>query len=237
MTTDTQLIIPICLLISTSPILSGVSWRHCGEQHCLPVVMLGRVGDTTDKARTRIVRRATELFRAEGFGAVGVDRISDLAPVSKRTLYQRFPTKDDLIAEYVRTIGDTNYDSMQDAVDDDAPPAERILQAFIWLQNQTTPSGYRGCPIVNAVAELPDATHPARQLALDHKDQVLGFFRDQAASAGAADPDELAEQLIMLFDGASSYSLVRDSRIPPSFLAAAKTLINAQLPPDSQPLK
>jgi AcrR family transcriptional regulator len=189
------------------------------------------VGETTevDKARVRILRRATELFRAEGFGAVGVDRISELAPVSKRTLYQRFPTKDDLITEYVRTVGDATRESMNAALDDTASPVERILQVFAWLHDESTVPGYRGCPIINSVTELPDPGHPGRKIALEHKDAVLGFFREQATLAGASDPDELAEQLMMLFDGAMSYALVRSKPVPPSVHTGAKALITAQL--------
>jgi AcrR family transcriptional regulator len=181
-----------------------------------------------DKARERILRRAGELFYSEGIGAVGVDRISETAPVSKRTLYQRFASKDDLVAEYLATTGVELLDTLLKPADAVASPVEKILAVFTAEQDQSVTSGFRGCPFVNAAVELTDPHHPGRTIAMRNKLRLQEFFARQAALAGATAPDELAEQLVMLFDGGMAYALVRNTGIPSSILAAARSLIDAQ---------
>lgn len=188
------------------------------------------MGDTIkgDEARARILKSAGELFYAEGVNTVGVDRISALAPVSKRTLYQRFPTKDDLITEYLRTTGEITYESLFSTSPESAPPLERILDVFRALEEQSSTAEYRGCRFLNVVAELPDASHPARKVALDYKNRMVDFFAEQAARAGAADPRDLGEHLLMLLDGAAWFSVVQQKPISPSVRSAAKALVEAQ---------
>ena len=55
-------------------------------------------------ARTRILNAASELFYFEGINATGVGRIASKASVSKRTLYQHFPSKTALVEEYLRQL-------------------------------------------------------------------------------------------------------------------------------------
>src|SRR5438445_13703925 len=56
-------------------------------------------------ARMRILKAASELFYFEGINATGVERIASKAAVSKRTLYQHFPSKTALVEEYLRQLG------------------------------------------------------------------------------------------------------------------------------------
>lgn len=181
-----------------------------------------------DEARARILKSAGELFYSEGINTVGVDRISALAPVSKRTLYQRFPTKDDLITEYLKTTGEVTYHSLFSTSAESAPPVERILDVFRALEEQSTHAEYRGCRFLNAVAELPDASHPAREVALHFKNRMVDFFAQQAARAGAADPRELGEHLLMLLDGAAQFAVVQEKPVSPSVRSAARAIIEAQ---------
>ena len=53
----------------------------------------------TDRKRLAILDAAAEQFRTLGFEAASMDRIAALAGVSKRTVYNHFPSKDDLFAE------------------------------------------------------------------------------------------------------------------------------------------
>jgi AcrR family transcriptional regulator len=183
-----------------------------------------------DKVRERILKTACELFYSRGINATGVDKISEAAGVSKRSLYQRFGAKDQLVAAYLNTIGSETTDSYLPAEADDESPRGRILAVFSTLRAESQEPGFRGCPLVNAAAELPDSAHPGRAVAVEYKMQVQDFFGRQAALAGARDPESLAEQLLMLFDGAMAYALVRATPIPDSTCTAAQALIESQLP-------
>ena len=53
----------------------------------------------TDRKRLAILAAAADQFRAQGFEASSMDKIAALAGVSKRTVYNHFPSKDELFAE------------------------------------------------------------------------------------------------------------------------------------------
>jgi TetR/AcrR family transcriptional regulator of autoinduction and epiphytic fitness len=53
----------------------------------------------TDRKRQAILAAAAEQFRTCGFEATSVDRIAAAAGVSKRTVYNHFPSKDELFTE------------------------------------------------------------------------------------------------------------------------------------------
>ena len=105
----------------------------------------------------RILNTADRLFYRQGIRVVGVDTVAAEIGISKRTLYNYFPSKDDLIVAYLsrrlRPIEAT-----------DGPPAEQILEDFDRLERAMRKEGYRGCPFINAVAELADPTMPRTRL-------------------------------------------------------------------------
>ncbi|MBB6471071.1 TetR family transcriptional regulator [Sphaerisporangium rubeum] len=189
---------------------------------------MGSRDTATDTVRERILSTAGELFYAGGICATGVDRLSEAAGVSKRSLYQRFGGKDALIAEYLSASGTAVTGRLLPPEDDATPPRDRVLALFTTLCERSREPGFRGCPMLNAAAELPDPAHPARVVALEQKLRMRDFFSRQAAAMGAEDPGSLADQLLMLFDGAMSYVLVRATPVPESVVTAARALLDAQ---------
>jgi AcrR family transcriptional regulator len=171
--------------------------------------------------KERILETADRLFYQQGIRAVGVDMIAAEAGISKRTLYDYFPSKDHLIVAYLsRRLGRIEPS--------DAPPAEQILAAFDRLERSFASNGFRGCPFVNAVAELGESTHPANSLAIAFKEQRRLWFRDLLTQLGVADPDSLATQLALLVDGAIATALVRgDPAVARAARQAAYTLLTA----------
>jgi len=142
-----------------------------------------------------IAEVAGELFYRDGLHAVGVDRVADTAGLTKRTIYRHFRSKDELIAASLRRAPRMRFPSS-------GTPAERIFGAFDVLETFLTESQYRGCPYIIYTAELTDPGHPARRLIETYIAKRRGWFRDRAAEAGARDPDAVAEELDLLFDGA-----------------------------------
>jgi AcrR family transcriptional regulator len=181
-----------------------------------------------DMVRERILKTAGELFYTEGINATGVDRISEAAGVSKRSLYQRFTGKDELVATYLTVVGDAVMDRYLPAEDDGTTPRDRVLAVFATMRGSSAEPHFRGCLVLNAAAELPDPGHPARTVTLEQKLRLHGFFARQVALMGAADPESLADQLVMLFDGGMSYALVRGTTVPESVRTAVEILLDAQ---------
>ena len=171
----------------------------------------------------RIVAAADGLFYAQGIRAVGVDAIAAAAGVSKRTLYNYFPAKDDLIAAYL-----TARIPRHVVPPSDAPAREQILGYFDRIEAMIADGSFRGCPYVNAVGELADPKHPAADIAVQFKEQRRQWYRALLERLGAKDPDALATQIQLLAEGAIATALVRgDPAAARAARAAAAVLLEA----------
>jgi AcrR family transcriptional regulator len=160
----------------------------------------------------RILETADRLFYLRGIRAVGVDTIAAEIGISKRTLYNHFPSKDELIAAYLAR-------RFRQPPSSDKPPAEQILGTFDSLERRFASKDFRGCPFVNAVAELGAEDRAVKKIAVAFKESRRLWFRDLLMRLEVADPDHLATQLTLLVDGAIAQDLVRDD---PSMARAAK---------------
>jgi AcrR family transcriptional regulator len=169
----------------------------------------------------RILKTADSLFYGEGIRAVGVDTIASEVGISKRTLYNYFPSKDDLIVAYLaRRLRPTAVSEL--------PPAEQILGNFDQLERSLADDGFRGCPFVNAVAELKEPGHAANKIALTFKDQSRTWFRELLSRLEIANPESLAMQLMLLVDGAIAAAVVRrDPKMARVAREAARVLLLA----------
>src|SRR5882757_1178103 len=139
--------------------------------------------------KERILETADKLFYLQGIRAIGVDTISAEIGISKRTLYNHFPSKDALIAAYLQR-------RFVEPRPSDKPPAEQILATFDSLERRFSSKDYRGCPFVNAVAELgpEDEDRSVRNIAVAFKESRRVWFRDLLQQLGVADVEGLATQ-------------------------------------------
>jgi len=153
-------------------------------------------------ARERIVSAAQQLFRDQGINSTGIDQLCAVAGVSKRTLYQHFTGKDELIAECLRRFDPDILPEVFDSTD--LTPRERLLAAF----DVHAPL----CPFIAAAVEIPDPGHSARLYARDYKKAFAARLTDTAREAGVANPEQLGEQLALLLDGPQPSPQHRDPR-------------------------
>ena len=176
-------------------------------------------------ARERIVAASQQLFRDQGINSTGMDQLCATAEVSKRTLYQHFAGKDELIAEGLRRF---DPDVLPDVFDrTDLTPRERLLAAF----DVHAPL----CPFIAAAVEIPDPAHPARVYASDYKKAFAARLTDTAREAGATDPEQLGEQLALLLDGASARSRVLNTETLATAAAIAAVLVDSSIPTAAAP--
>jgi len=183
-------------------------------------------------ARDRILCTASELFYEHGFHAVGIDLIIEQAGVAKATLYRHFSTKDDLISAYLEDA-DAHFSDWYDAsINPDATPAEALVGIFDSVATLATSPGCLGCTFQVTAAEFPEASHPGHAVALAHKQAVRGRLRELAKEAGARRPDELADGLLLLMDGAFAAARMHGHDNPGGQVGAvARTLIAAHTRP------
>ncbi|MEQ3551322.1 TetR/AcrR family transcriptional regulator [Pseudonocardia nematodicida] len=149
----------------------------------------------------RVLDVAARLFYERGLHAVGVDLIAAESGVTKRTLYDRFGSKNALVTAYLEERDERWRDRVRARLDELDEPARRVLAPFDVLVTWV-PDNPRGCAFVNASAELPDAGHPARAVVVGEKEWLRELFRTELAAAGAPDPGPAALTLLLLHEGA-----------------------------------
>jgi len=182
-------------------------------------------------ARTRIFETASRLFYARGIRGVGVDLIADEADTTKMSLYRSFPSKDELVAEWLRDY-DARFWAAWEARAGALPdrPGEQLVAAFTELASRIADSGTRGCPMANTAVELIDRTHPARKVIEGHKAKLRKRLTELCDRLGAKQPDLLADQLFLLMEGAQITRHTLGPRGPArNFAPAAKALIALHL--------
>ncbi|MFM9538225.1 TetR/AcrR family transcriptional regulator [Streptomyces turgidiscabies] len=153
--------------------------------------------------RERLLEAAAALTYSEGV-SIGVEALCKAAGVSKRSLYQLFESKDELLATSLRERASAFKATLLPAADAGRSPRERILHVFERMESQAGAPEFHGCRYLAVQIELKDQSHPASQVAHRIKSDLTAFFRSEAEQGGANDPDLLARQLSLVFDGASA---------------------------------
>jgi AcrR family transcriptional regulator len=180
-------------------------------------------------ARDRLLRAANELFYEEGVHTVGIDRVIERAGVAKATLYSAFGSKDELIKAYLVGRHQARQEHVLRAIEDIDSPRERLLVIFDVLSESFAQPNYHGCAFVNASAEARPGS-PIEEATDAYRGWLRGLLTDLAREAGIAEPEQLARQLQLLYDGASvSARMDRDPAASTPARAAAEALIDLAL--------
>ena len=180
-------------------------------------------------AQEKILSAAGSLFYREGIHATGVERIAQEAGVSKRTMYQHFPSKTQLVEEYLRGIHETGGMPNEKALDTGGlTPRNRLLAIF----DGPPTDRFRGCPFNNAAVEAADHMPGVHEVVHEHKLQFIARLTDVAAEASAKDPYQLGHQLAVLFEGATSLATSLNDTAPLLHArSAAEVLIDSAIRP------
>ncbi|GAA2831085.1 TetR/AcrR family transcriptional regulator [Kribbella solani] len=154
-------------------------------------------------AGERILAAASTLFYEQGIRTVGVDSIAAAADVTKKTLYDRFGSKDRLIAAYLERRNREWHLFLDEqlAARQPSTPEEVILALFAALTDWLAGSR-NGCGFINASVELAAPDHPAMPVIVGQKRWLRAEFEAQARLAGLSDCGELADRLLLLHEGA-----------------------------------
>jgi AcrR family transcriptional regulator len=183
-------------------------------------------GRTTAPARERLLDAAEELFYAHGIAATGVDAVLRRAGASPATLYAHFAGKDGLVAAYLERRHErwrSTWDAVLARTED---PDDRLLSVFDALARFRRDSGAtRGCAVLAAAAELPAEDHPAHAWIEADTALLHDRLHELAVAAGEDDPEALAAELVLLYDG----TLAAYARGATDPLPAAKHLALARL--------
>jgi AcrR family transcriptional regulator len=179
-------------------------------------------------ARARLLAAADELFYQEGVQSVGIDKVIERAGVAKASLYGNFSGKDDLVRAYLDARHEARRTAIQAKLALHEAPRDKLLSVFDVMADSFAKPNYRGCPFIRASAEMP-AEASGRQVCSDARRWTRELFSGLAKQAGAADPESLARQLHLIYDGAAASAQMDGDRAaaPVAAKAAAALLIDA----------
>jgi AcrR family transcriptional regulator len=176
--------------------------------------------------RERLLEAAATLTYRDGVG-IGVEALCKAAGVSKRSMYQLFESKDELLAASLEERASAYVATLLPAADDGRSPRERILHVFEQVELQASGPGFQGCRYLAVQIELKDPSHPASRVAHRVKANLTAFFRAEAERGGTSDPDLLARQLSLVFDGASARAGIGADKLPGLVIPTVATLLDA----------
>jgi AcrR family transcriptional regulator len=183
---------------------------------------------TNSSRREHLIKTALKLFSRYGFHAVGIDTILKESGVAKRTLYNHFKSKDELILASLRHYDEKFRNFFMRAVEGNADnPKDRLLAVFDVAEQWFKQDDFYGCIFVGAAGEYPEEGTPIHNISREYKRLILAYIRSLAKEAELEKPDQLAEQLLLLLEGAITMAQINNSSLSASQAkSAAKVLIS-----------
>ena len=117
--------------------------------------------DPAPTARERLLRATAELTYADGITATGVDAIARNAGVTKRTLYQHFASKEELVGAALAARDEPTMALLRAAVERRiAKGSTPVAALFAVLERAFADPAFRGCAFLNAGLEMRSGEHP-----------------------------------------------------------------------------
>lgn len=177
--------------------------------------------------RDRLVAGASDVFYRDGIAATGIASLSKELRISKRTMYELFDSKDELVAAALTHQDELTREALlgsaERASDD---PRERLLAVFTELEDKVREPGFRGCPFLNATAELAAVDHPAHAVSQNHKEHMRRWFERTLRRAGVTRARARSAQLLLVVDGALSQAVIA-APIRGSIVGAARAVLES----------
>ena len=172
--------------------------------------------------RKHLIEVATELFNRLGYHAAGVDQVIAEAGIAKTTLYRHFKSKEELIVAVLKRVDAQFREDMRETVDKPGrSPEQKLLATFDFLEDWFKDKSFYGCPFISAAGEYGERQNPVFHEAALHKRLVIAYFEELARAADLNTPQQLAEEINLLHEGAISVAHVTgDSNVA----ARAKTV-------------
>ena len=153
-------------------------------------------------ARERLLSAANELFYEGGIHTVGIERVIERAGVAKASLYDCFGSKEELIRAYLQARHESRKLRITAKIATYDTPRDRLLGIFDAMKEYMAEPNFRGCAFNRAASESKDGS-VVKDTCDVARGWIRGLFKQLAGEAGALDPEGLARQLVLLYDGAS----------------------------------
>ncbi|MGW4026986.1 TetR/AcrR family transcriptional regulator [Streptomyces sp. NPDC005009] len=183
-------------------------------------------------AQEQVLKAAEELFYGQGIQAVGMDAVRNASGVSLKRLYQLFPSKEALVLQFLRRRDQQWRQALARYVDAHATPEQQVLAVFDWLHEWFSEPGYRGCAFINSFGELGGISPEVADQARHHKQAFRDYVAGLVTASGR--PVELADQLVLLAEGAITAAAITGTAQPATQAHKAARLLMHAYPQDDR---
>lgn len=156
--------------------------------------------------RERIVSTALRLFNENGIHVTGIDRIIEESGVAKKTFYNHFPSKNDLIAEYFHRKDNVWFERLERHTSNPKfSGVERVLALFDALYEWYLERDFTGCPFIRGLADFgPDESDPKLVKCVDeHFQRTSSLVQSLLKEARPKDAKKFVAQIMSLIAGAT----------------------------------
>lgn len=194
---------------------------------------------TKPRVRDKIFETACDLFYQHGIRAVGVDAIAQGAGTNKMSFYRSFPSKEDLVAEYLREQEREYFEWWDGTIEPYKGDARKqliaLFEGFMSLscsdEVESECRTSRGCALGNAAVEIPEDNEMLAGIVHNYKSEIRKRLRKLSKEAGARDANSLGDSLMLLLEGGYYTRLTYDQNSGPvaAIAKAAKALIEAHI--------
>ncbi|GAA4429282.1 TetR/AcrR family transcriptional regulator [Actinokineospora soli] len=173
---------------------------------------------------TRVLDAAETLFYDRGIQAVGMDAIRAESGVALKRLYTLFPSKDHLVAEYLRRRDTRWREALATHVA--TAPGTPVLAVFDWLHTWFSTPTFRGCAFINSFAELGPTSPAVTAITRAHKEALRTYLHNLLT-----DRPDLTDQVLLLIEGAIVTASITSSPAPAHHArAAVEALLSTRCP-------
>ncbi|MCP5381243.1 MAG: TetR family transcriptional regulator [Kordiimonadaceae bacterium] len=153
--------------------------------------------------RDHLIETAITLFCEHGYHATGIDLLLDRAGVSKKTMYQHFRSKEELIYAALRQYDGVFRNNFMKAVEAAGKtPKEKLLAIFDVAHTWFNDNKFFGCMFINAIGEYSEKDSPIREISRQFKQLMWNYVAELAKEANVKEPEKLANELCLLLEGA-----------------------------------
>lgn len=165
-----------------------------------------------NKTRKKILDTVEELFYQQGYTATGINQVIAEAGIAKATLYQHFPTKDDLCVAYLTRKQNSFFENLSNYTQKGKSPREKILLSFDFITEVTQHKEYRGCGFLNIISEVGTQNKKIFEVAQNEKKTLRIYFENLCGAS--EEKNKTSDKIYMLFEAALTESQVHQSDWP-----------------------
>ncbi|MGY3792525.1 TetR/AcrR family transcriptional regulator [uncultured Aquimarina sp.] len=170
------------------------------------------------KVRDHIVTTASNLFYSKGYNLTGINEIIKEAGIAKATLYNHFPSKEDICIAYLQSKNVTFTKDINAFVNQAAPGKDRIYALFEFLKLFFDQKDFNGCWCLNTYTEMPKENETVREEIQQQKNDFIDFIKELIAENHSQESDNenmiLARKVYLLYEGAISESKLHQNTWP-----------------------